>query len=241
MWSQTLNKLSFRIWTVGIFAYTPQKPDDHLYIHRAKFYSLFFEFVSFNFLSCSAASYSHSRDFLELYIHPKTDKLPRHCLTWFNNSIWAIYNYWSQSVRGKIGRGIIYYLLSIDFVFHDQKRIIPSWFFKIWSSGPGRAVNPLFTSWKQRLRDISAFSWFHIPLVLIAWLACKDTDRLNRHSCRRTNRSETMFKALNPFHICVCAWRTIKKFSALGFTSNMTEKPFFLTWCKKAAEQHSAG
>ena len=73
---------------------------------------------------------------------------------------------------------------------------------------------------------------FHIPLVLIAWLACKDTERLNRHSWRRTNRSETMFKALNPFHIFVCAWQTIKKFSALGTTS---------IWIISDTSHHSKG
>lgn len=134
-----------------IFASTPQKPDVHLYIHQAKFYSLFFAFVSFNLFSCSANSYSHSRDFLEFYNHPKTDKLPRHSLTWFNDS--SIGNLqllkseclqWldiaSTLGERENGRGLpINYPLISFFKIIRGLSLIPSWFFKIaryvWSPG----------------------------------------------------------------------------------------------------------
>ena len=166
-----------------IFASTPQKPDVHLYIHQAKFYSLFFAFVSFNLFSCSANSYSHSRDFLEFYNHPKTDKLPRHSLTWFNDS--SIGNLqllkseclqWldiaSTLGERENGRGLpINYPLISFFKIIRGLSLIPSWFFKIaryvWSpgregggggGGGGVGVNPLFTSWYEIPHSISAYS-----------------------------------------------------------------------------------
>ena len=154
-----------------IFTSTPQKPDVHLYIHQAKFYSLFFAFVSFNLFSCSANSYSHSRDFLEFYNHPKTDKLPRHSLTWFNDS--SIGNLqllksecpqWldiaSTLGERENGRGLpINYPLIL--FFKIIRGLSPLDFLKspVMSDHQDvRGVNPLFTSWYEIPHSISAYS-----------------------------------------------------------------------------------